>query len=84
VGRKLFSSYRSRRRSRYSLQPYGHLLASAGYEGTVRLWNAETGEVLGVFGVTRTLNNIAFSPDGRFLAAGVADGTVRIWGVDEP
>lgn len=58
-----------------------HLLASASYDATVRLWKADTGAL------TRTLQGetrvpaIAFSPAGRLLAGGSHSETVRIWDV---
>ena len=51
--------------------------ASAGYDGTVRLWDAATGEgrVLAEFGLPQ--NAALALPDGTVASAGV-DGAVRL------
>jgi hypothetical protein len=57
----------------------GTLLAGALDDGTVQLWNAETGEWLRTFvGKTGTRGVIAVSPDGRWLAMTVAKG-IALW-----
>lgn len=58
------------------------LLASASYDGTVRLWNAVTGRCVRVLtGHSDWVWSVAFSPDGRLLASGSSDATVKLWDV---
>jgi WD40 repeat protein/transcriptional regulator with XRE-family HTH domain len=63
-----------------AFSPDGTTLASAGLEGTIRLWEATTSKCLAVFSGHRgRVWSIAFSPDGLTLASGSADATVRLW-----
>ena len=62
--------------------PDGRRLATASQDGTARLWDAATGQPVGVplrHGQPVTL--AVFSPDGRRLATAAADGTAHIWDV---
>lgn len=60
--------------------PDGKLLASAGLDETIRLWDPKTGESLAILiGHGALVSSIAFSPDGKQLFSGSADGTVRLW-----
>jgi len=48
----------------------GKSFASGGGEGTLKLWDAATGEEIRVFdGLTQPVRSVALSPDGRWIAA---------------
>jgi WD40 repeat protein len=56
------------------------LLASASWDGTVRIWNAAKGMVLNVLkGHDGVVSSVAFSPDRDLVASGGWDKTVRMW-----
>lgn len=59
------------------------LLASAGQDHLVRLWNGATGEAVAAFsGHSNAVEALAFSPDGRLLASGSIDGLVKLWSLE--
>ncbi|MGW1051761.1 WD40 repeat domain-containing protein [Streptomyces sp. NPDC002521] len=68
--------------------PGGHLLASASWDGTARLWQVTGGRALWPLAVlrghTRFVRSVAFGPDGRTLVTASEDTTVRVWDVTDP
>jgi len=62
--------------------PDGSIVATAGYDQTILLWDAHRGETLGELkGHNGAIFDLAFSPDGHVLASASADETVKLWDV---
>jgi WD40 repeat protein len=62
--------------------PDGHMVATAGQDGTVRLWETASGQERHVFrGHEQRVLCLAFSPDGSRLASGSGDLTALVWDV---
>jgi WD40 repeat protein/DNA-directed RNA polymerase subunit RPC12/RpoP len=60
----------------------GKLLAAGATDGTVRIWNVETKEVVSkVYLHAEAVWALAFSPDGKYLASGSSDKTAKLWDV---
>ena len=63
-----------------AVAPDGSWLATAGEDGSVRIWDPATGELRAVLtGHTGWVRALAVAPDGSWLATAGEDGSVRIW-----
>ncbi len=66
-----------------AFSPDGKLIASASADRTIRLWDVQTGDPVGLplEGHTQAVYAAAFSPDGKLIASASDDGTVILWDV---
>jgi WD40 repeat protein len=65
--------------------PDGRRLATASRDGTVKLWDAASGNLVRIFRARQEeVFAVAFHPDGKTLASAGADATVKIWELPLP
>ena len=63
-----------------AISPNHSMLASAGVDRLIRLWDIETGRLLrSLRGHTHDIRAALFTPDGQTLITGSEDRTIRMW-----
>ena len=66
-----------------AFSPDGRLLATAGCDNVIHIWDASTGNDLRILsGHTQEVTCVAWSPDGHQLASASFDGSAIIWNLD--
>ncbi|HTU18342.1 MAG TPA: protein kinase [Gemmataceae bacterium] len=70
--------------SAFAYRPDGRRLAIASWNGTVHVWETETGRLVQVILTPGTVPSLAWSPDGRVLAVGTGKDTrsLHLWDAD--
>jgi WD40 repeat protein len=66
---------------RVVFSPDGKLLATAGSDNRVRVWDVESGKEHETRQCDGRVTAVVFRPDGQRIAVGITDGSVRIWPV---
>ncbi|WP_075306246.1 protein kinase domain-containing protein [Hyalangium minutum] len=67
-----------------ALSPDGQRLATGDVDGSIHLWDLQSGKARVLLGHEGDVTRVAFSPDGRYLVSTGIDGTVRLWKDDLP
>jgi WD40 repeat protein len=68
-----------------AFSPDGRTIVTSGgsatnwYEGQVKLWDVQTGQMLKIAKDGNRSESVTFSPDGTKVAAGSSDGAVRVY-----
>lgn len=65
-----------------AVSPNGKLIASAGKDGKIRIWDAQSEKLKETLsGHDKLVSRLAFSPDGTLLASCGGDKTIKLWEV---
>ena len=66
--------------SAVQFSPDGKKIASCSADGTVKIWNAESGKLEHTLeGHLAGISTLAWSPDSKLIASGSDDKTIRLW-----
>ena len=70
-----------------ALSPDGRVIASASFDGTIRLWDIKTGQTIKELSISKMpLFAVSFSPDGQYIAYSYAvdeDCSIYIWNLNK-
>ena len=70
--------------SQIKYSPDGKLLVSASWDKTIKLWNADNGELVDTLkGHRDGINSIVFTPDSKILISGSEDKTIKLWSLED-
>ena len=59
--------------------PDGNTLASGDFAGTIKLWQIDTGGLIGTLKGHSAWVNLTFDPEGKTLISGSFDDTIKLW-----
>ena len=65
-----------------SFSPDGKTIASASWDGTIKLWSLDGKEIKAFQGDKYLFNSVSFSPDGKMLASGNRNGSMTLWNLN--
>ncbi|KAF8994607.1 hypothetical protein BDQ17DRAFT_1167239, partial [Cyathus striatus] len=64
-----------------AFSPDGRTIVTASNDSTMKMWNIETGNTIGLIKGYEWFECVVFSPDGKYLAAASHGKTIKIWDV---